>query len=76
MTNAAKHADATLIRVSVVASDDTVEVVVTDDGKGGAAARPGSGLTGLGDRVEALRGRFAFDSPPGGGTTIRARFPI
>ena len=32
----------------------------------------GSGLKGLRDRVEALRGRFDVESRPGCGTTLRA----
>ena len=47
---------------------------VADDGRGGAAF-DGSGLVGLRDRVEALRGRLLVTSPPGVGTTLRAEFP-
>jgi signal transduction histidine kinase len=48
---------------------------VTDDGVGGADPTRGSGLEGLEDRVEALDGTFAVESPPGGGTRIRATIP-
>jgi signal transduction histidine kinase len=52
-----------------------VIVEVADDGLGGADDRAGSGLRGLGDRVEALGGRLELDSPAGVGTTVRARIP-
>ena len=36
----------------------------------------GSGLRGLADRVGALDGSLALDSPPGSGTTLRAEIPV
>ena len=50
-------------------------VEVADDGVGGADATRGSGLRGLADRVAALDGALALESPPGGGTRLRAEFP-
>jgi signal transduction histidine kinase len=76
LTNAAKHADATHVRVTVVVDDATLVLEVADDGRGGAIAGEGSGLVGLSDRVEALRGRLHVASPPGVGTTLRAEFPL
>jgi len=46
-----------------------------DDGIGGADPSRGSGLKGLEDRVAALDGTFEVESPPGGGTRIRATIP-
>jgi signal transduction histidine kinase len=51
-------------------------VVVEDDGKGGADPNAGTGLSGLADRVAAFDGRLEIDSPPGGGTRIRAELPF
>jgi signal transduction histidine kinase len=48
---------------------------VSDDGVGGADPARGSGLRGLADRVEALGGRLAVESPPGEGTRLRAEIP-
>jgi PAS domain S-box-containing protein len=74
LTNVVKHADARLATVRVWVEDGLVQVDVRDDGVGGA--RPeGSGLRGLADRIEALGGGLALDSPPGGGTRITARLP-
>jgi signal transduction histidine kinase len=74
MTNAAKHASATTIEITLHREPDRLVVEVRDDGKGGADAT-GSGLTGLRHRVEALDGRLEVSSPSGGGTTLRAEFP-
>jgi signal transduction histidine kinase len=51
-------------------------LAVEDDGVGGAAPGPGSGLSGLADRVAALDGKLTVDSPPGGGTRIKAAIPL
>jgi hypothetical protein len=55
VTNAAKHAQASVVNVSVVAEDATVHLSIRDDGIGGADAANGSGLTGLIDAAEATR---------------------
>jgi signal transduction histidine kinase len=51
-------------------------VTVTDDGVGGADPDHGTGLRGLADRVAVLEGTLEVDSPPSGGTTIRAELPL
>ena len=51
-------------------------VEVTDDGVGGADATRGSGLRGLEDRVAALDGTLAVESPAGRGTRLRAEIPV
>ena len=76
LTNAAKHADASCVSVSVAAQERALCLSVRDDGVGGAAPRRGSGLIGLRDRVEALGGTIAVASPQGTGTTVRVRLPI
>jgi signal transduction histidine kinase len=75
VTNAAKHADAASVAVHVDRDDAAVRIRVQDDGRGGAAARPGSGLAGLTDRVAALGGSLTCRSPAGGGTLIEAVLP-
>ncbi|MEU4425433.1 histidine kinase [Actinoplanes sp. NPDC024001] len=73
LTNAAKHAGAQLVRVTVELAGGSVRVEVTDDGHGGADPT-GSGLRGLADRVTALGGRFDVASAAGG-TRISAELP-
>ncbi|HJR93966.1 MAG TPA: PAS domain S-box protein [Gaiellaceae bacterium] len=76
LTNVAKYAHATSARVTVGQLDGSLVVTVTDDGIGGADPDRGSGLRGLADRVAVLEGTLGVDSPPGGGTTIRAELPL
>ena len=76
LTNAAKHSQASGVRVRVRAQDKHVNLSVEDDGRGGADPAHGSGLIGLKDRVEALGGELEISSPPGAGTSMRARMPI
>jgi signal transduction histidine kinase len=53
----------------------SLELVVSDDGRGGADASGGSGLTGLADRVEAIGGTIHIDSPRDVGTTLHVKLP-
>jgi signal transduction histidine kinase len=76
LTNAAKHAAATVVDVQVAVSAGVLHVEVSDDGRGGADVTRGSGLVGLADRVEALGGRIALHSPPGKGTSLRIALPV
>ncbi len=76
LTNVAKYASATTVRVRVLVGDGGITVEVTDDGVGGADPAAGSGLRGLADRVEALGGALEVHSPPGGGTSLRGRLPL
>jgi PAS domain S-box-containing protein len=76
MTNAAKHAQASEIKVFAVARDVELHLRISDDGVGGAVSGAGSGLIGLKDRVEALAGRLDITSPAGSGTTLDAVIPL
>jgi PAS domain S-box-containing protein len=76
LTNAAKHAEASAVNVSVERGNGRAVVEVADDGVGGVDQRRGSGLRGLRDRVEALGGTLEIESPAGVGTTLRARLPV
>ncbi len=75
LANAAKHSHGNEIRVAAAYDGNCLTLEVIDDGIGGATTSGGSGLRGLGDRVEALGGRFTVSSPPGRGTTLRAEIP-
>lgn len=74
LTNAAKHAKASLAAVTLEWSDGIVRLSIRDDGVGGADPA-GSGIVGLSDRIEALGGKFVLNSPPGAGTTIVVQLP-
>jgi signal transduction histidine kinase len=77
LTNIAKHSRAT--RASVIVDGGpgpagTLNIVISDDGIGGADAA-GAGLTGLADRMAGLDGALSVESPPGGPTIISAVLP-
>jgi signal transduction histidine kinase len=76
LANAAKHAQASVAYVEVRASDAGLQLLVRDDGVGGAAPGGGSGLVGLADRVEALGGTITIRSPAGQGTRLQIDLPI
>jgi PAS domain S-box-containing protein len=78
LANVAKHAEASEAAVAIDVAADRLVVTVTDDGRGGAAAdlAGGSGLAGLSDRVAAVGGTLAVESPAGAGTRLVAELPL
>jgi len=76
LTNTAKHAHASTVHVTVEARDSVLELLIRDDGCGGADPTRGSGLIGLTDRVDALGGTIEMASPVGQGTTLLITLPI
>jgi signal transduction histidine kinase len=75
LTNVAKHAEASAVRVRVQSADGRAVIEVADDGVGGADGARGTGLRGLADRVDALGGRLRVESRPGRGTVVHAEIP-
>ncbi|HEX6448704.1 MAG TPA: GAF domain-containing sensor histidine kinase [Trebonia sp.] len=75
LTNTAKHARASIVKVIVEVRQDVLELSICDDGVGGADPARGSGLIGLTDRVDALGGSIEVTSPVGAGTTLRVALP-
>jgi signal transduction histidine kinase len=74
LANVHKHAGACHVSVRAVAENGRIRVEVVDDGVGGAD-EDGGRVRGLADRVEALGGRLALDSPAGVGTRLLAEIP-
>jgi signal transduction histidine kinase len=75
LTNAAKHAHASVVHVGLGGDDATVRLAIRDDGVGGADPVRGSGLMGLRDRIEAVGGALTVTSPAGHGTTLLIEIP-
>ncbi|MPY64830.1 sensor histidine kinase [Streptomyces spongiae] len=75
LANVARHSGANRAEVSGGYEDGRLYLRVSDDGRGGANADGGSGLTGLADRVSVLDGRLSLSSPPGGPTLLSVEFP-
>jgi signal transduction histidine kinase len=76
LANIGKYAGASRAMVEVERAGARLLVSVRDDGVGGASLEKGSGLRGLADRVEALGGRLAVESPPGRGTLLTVELPL
>jgi signal transduction histidine kinase len=78
LTNCMRHANATLIAVSVSASGRDLDVAVRDNGVGFDARtrRDGFGLRGIEERVREAQGTMTISSEPGRGTTLRIRLPL
>jgi signal transduction histidine kinase len=77
LNNAARHSSAKNARVTVEQTANKILVCVFDDGRGFDPQRVrGLGILGMEERVRRLGGMFTIDSKPGGGTTLRAEFPL
>jgi signal transduction histidine kinase/CheY-like chemotaxis protein len=75
LANVAKYARASRAEVTVEAQGRQVAIEIVDDGVGGADPGSGSGLAGLDDRVAALGGHVAVESPPGQGNSRDRQAP-
>ena len=83
LTNVARHAEASRVKVSLRLLPTAVSLEIHDDGKSFAVEqlsvpkrRQRLGLLGMRERVEMVGGSFAVESAPGQGTTIRAQVPL
>ncbi len=75
LQNTSKHSGAKSASVDVWRADDRLLIQVWDDGRGGARLDGGTGMRGLADRLDAVDGLFAIESPQGGPTTVTAELP-
>jgi two-component system, NarL family, sensor histidine kinase UhpB len=83
LSNAVRHAEAKLITVTVepchdpAESSEAIKATVADNGRGMTEqSRMGYGLTGLSERIAALRGRLSFSNRPGAGFAVIATLPL
>ncbi len=76
LTNSVKHSNAERAEVRARIDRGVLRVEVQDDGIGGARLDDVGGLQGLEDRLDALDGELLVQSPPGGGTLVRAMLPL
>jgi signal transduction histidine kinase len=78
LANVVKHARASSATVRIAATDETVSMEVSDDGRGFDPAAVGPehfGLRSMRGRVADLRGRLQVMSTPGRGTVLRVEVP-
>ena len=83
LTNAIKHSRASIVDISVLKTEASAALEVSDNGISFDVTRIASnewqdclGLTGMRERVEMVGGRFAVVSTPGIGTIVRAEIPF
>ena len=77
MTNAVRHSHGTRCTVSILISDNAVELAVHDDGGGLNPGRtPGVGLRSMRERAAEVGGTLTVGSPLEGGTVVAARLPL
>ncbi|BFU94810.1 MAG: putative Histidine kinase [Nitrospira sp.] len=80
LTNVARHAQATTVRIRLEESDDHVSLQVTDDGRGipeGALTGPHAfGMLGMQLRAQQQGGKLTILGKPGAGTTVTVRIPV
>ena len=77
LTNVLRHAAATHVAVSVRVTDGRLVLRVSDDGRGaGPGLVPGSGISGMRERVALLGGTLTTRDAPGGGFRVAADLPL
>jgi len=75
ITNIHRHAHATTARVVFSRETESLHMRISDNGRGGLAAH-GNGISGMRERVRALGGTLAIDSPARRGTTLDVALPL
>ncbi|MEJ1197308.1 MULTISPECIES: HAMP domain-containing sensor histidine kinase [unclassified Streptomyces] len=76
LTNAARHADARRLEVSLGPADGAVTLSIADDGRGIEAACEGAGIRGMRERALLIGAALDITSAPGAGTRIRLTAPV
>jgi signal transduction histidine kinase len=77
LNNVCRHARASSVEITVLASGSRISVMIRDDGRGFRTPRPnGLGLIGMQERAESLGGSVTINSEPGQGTTIEVALPL
>jgi signal transduction histidine kinase len=83
LTNVARHADATEVRMSIAEVSGAIRMEISDNGKSFHVGRAllaknpkRLGLIGMKERVEMVGGSLAIESAPDTGTTVRADIPF
>jgi signal transduction histidine kinase len=79
LSNAAHHAHASAVMVTLTLRSTGLQLAVSDNGSGFDPQRsrdhPSLGLASMRERVRLLQGEFDIESTPGHGTTVMAWVP-
>ncbi|WP_053846561.1 HAMP domain-containing sensor histidine kinase [Streptomyces sp. NRRL B-24085] len=76
LTNAARHAEAGQVEVSLHRTGEAVVLAVADDGGGTEAVREGAGIRGMRERALLIGATLDITSHPRAGTTVRLVVPL
>ena len=76
LSNVARHAQASQAAVSVSVVDGTLEISVTDNGRGLGETKPRGGLHNMRERAHRHGGSFEVAAAPKGGTMLKWRIPV
>jgi signal transduction histidine kinase len=76
LTNAARHAGANQLWLSLRRDGERVALEIRDDGRAAEPLRPGNGLRGMRERLQALGGEVTFGRAEGGGLRLLATLPM
>jgi two-component system sensor histidine kinase NreB len=81
LNNTHKHAKATRVDIILEHRDDSIILVIVDDGAGFSIRNKrkrakGLGLTGMSERASLIGGTLDLESAPGRGTTIHVKLPV
>jgi PAS domain S-box-containing protein len=81
LTNVARHAQAKSVRASLIQEDESILLVVTDDGIGFCESELSNtlgslGILGMKERAQFCGGDVQIKSSPGNGTTVTVRVPV
>jgi signal transduction histidine kinase len=76
LSNVARHADASVVTISLIADDDNIELTVTDNGRGISQGQHAGGVANMRSRAEGHGGLCEFRTPMEGGTQIVWQAPM
>ena len=83
LNNVAKHAEASLVKISIQRRDGTVHMEIKDNGKSFSVERmlltrrrKRLGLLGMRERMEMIGGNFSIEPNPTGGTFVKCTMPV
>ena len=78
LTNVVRHADATVVRLTLERSGRDVALTIRDDGRGLPPGGSGAshGIRGMRERAVLIGGRLRLTQPPGGGTEVQLLVPL
>lgn len=75
LTNVHRHSESPWVAIRLSAQSEHIVLEIEDAGRGISRGAPGVGVAGMRERIRQFGGTLLVDSPPGGGTLIRASLP-